>query len=249
MKATGQRRWVAGLAVAIGFAGLHHSEAAARGGPRPAFTIHLRNYAGVPSGTLAEAKQVANAIFQRAGVETRWAETDVREAYVQRARVQEQPMTLADIQVNVFPDGAPIPAGVSDGVMGVAPGAGADRTVVDVFDGRVRVLFWKISSAFLKGDTDRPVSEGQLLGHVIAHEVGHLLLNQQGHSPRGIMRGEWIFADFRDMTSGLLLFTPAQAEILREEVARRNVHEPPADVAAAAPSSTSRWSHGMEPQR
>lgn len=227
------RRWrlAAGLTVAIALPGLQHSGTAAAAGPRPAFTIHLRNYAGAPSSTLAEAERVATAIFQKAGIETRWAEIDVSEVYVRRARVQEQPMTLADVQVNLFPDAAPIPTGVSDSVMGVAPGAGPDRIVVDVFHGRVRALFWRASSAYLKGDMDRRVSEGQLLGHVIAHEVGHLLLNQQVHSPRGIMRGEWTFADFRDMTSGLLLFTNDQGEFLRTEVARRSAHEP--DVAAA----------------
>jgi hypothetical protein len=245
MKAIRRWRWVVGLAVAIGFAGLHHSEAAARSGPRPAFTIYLRNYAGVPSGTLADAERVATVIFQNTGIETRWAEIEVREAYVQRVRVQDQPMTLADIQVNIFPETAPIPAGVSGNVMGIAPGAGPDRTVVDIFDGRVRAHFGKTSAAYLKGDMDRRVSEGQLLGHVIAHEVGHLLLNQQGHSPRGIMRGEWTFADFRDMTFGLLAFTPQQAQVLRAEVVRRSAHEP-ADVAAAEPPSAARSICGTE---
>jgi hypothetical protein len=199
----------------------------------------VRNYAGVPSGTLAEAERVAKVTFQSAGIEARWNEIDVSGADVQRARAEDRPITLADIQINILPEAAPIPAGVSGDVMGVAPGAGTDRTFVDVFEGRVRALSWRISSAYLKGDMDWRVSEGQILGHVIAHEVGHVLLNQQVHSPRGIMRGKWTFADFRDMTSGLLMFMPEQAQALRAEVARRNAPEP-AHVAAAEPPSTAR---------
>jgi hypothetical protein len=84
---------------------------------------------------------------------------------------------------------------------------------------------------------DRHVSMGQVLGHVIAHEVGHLLLNQQVHSPHGIMRGEWSFVDFRDMTSGMLLFTPEQAEYLRADVRSRNSRQEMIKVAALAPEA------------
>jgi len=196
--------------------------------------MRVRNYAGVTPRTLGEAERAATAVFQKAGIETSWAEIEVSDA---RAGFQDQPMTLADVQVNIFSDTAPIPAGVSDSVMGVAPGVGPDRTVVDVFEGRVRALFWRMSSAYFGGNRDRFVPEGQLLGHVIAHEAGHLLLNQQGHSPRGIMRGEWTFADFRDMASGSLLFTPQQAQALLGEVARRSAHER-IDVAAAKSLST-----------
>lgn len=238
MKAT--LRWgrCAGVVVAIALAGFGYSAAAARQGPRPAFTIYLRNYAGVPSGTLAEAERVATAIFRDAGIETRWNEMDMAGDRVKAAVARDQPMTLADIQVNVLPDTAAIPAGLSESVMGVAPGDGPDRTLADVFNGRVSALFWKISSAYLKGDIDRLVSRGQLLGHVIAHEVGHLLLNQQGHSPRGIMRGEWAFADFRDMVSGMLLFTSPQAQFMRVEVVRRDEREPTSVAATGAPSTT-----------
>lgn len=236
-----RRQWqlVAGLALAIGLPWQHNPVEAAAKGPRPAFTIHTRNYAGVASGTLAEAQRVATAIFHDAGIEVRWSEIDVSAGRVQRARAQAQPMTLADIQINILSDAAAIPAGVSANVMGVAPGVGPDRTIVDVFEGRVRARFGKTSAAYSTGDMDRRVSEGQLLGHVIAHEVGHLLLNQEGHSPRGIMRGEWSFGDFWDMTFGVLMFTPQQAQVLRAEVARRT-ERGRADIAAAELPSVSR---------
>jgi hypothetical protein len=79
---------------------------------------------------------------------------------------------------------------------------------------------------------DRRVSKAQILGHVMAHEVGHLLLNQQVHSAHGIMRGDWNIADFRDMTGGMLLFTPEQAESLRADVHRRNAQREIRDLAA-----------------
>jgi len=39
----------------------------------------------------------------------------------------------------------------------------------------------------------------QILGHVIAHELGHLL-GSETHSPTGIMRADWNFKDLTDST-------------------------------------------------
>jgi hypothetical protein len=35
------------------------------------------------------------------------------------------------------------------------------------------------------------VSKGQILGHAVAHEIGHLLMGTNSHSSRGLMRGNW----------------------------------------------------------
>jgi len=52
---------------------------------------------------------------------------------------------------------------------------------------------------------------GDLLGNVIAHEIGHLLLPDEGHSPGGIMQ-----AEFEMHMRGARRFTPAQAEAIRK---------------------------------
>ena len=217
-------RWTlsAGLAMASGLTGFGDAAAAAAAETSPAITIHVRNYAGVAPQILTEAEQVVTGIFRKAGVETRWADIVLTAENSQDNSIDHQAFTLADIQLNIFPDVMSDRSGLSNNVMGLAPGTGPDRGIVYVFDSNVRTLFWRISSAYIRGNMDRHVSIGQVLGHAIAHEVGHLLLNQQVHSPHGIMRGEWGFADFRDMTSGMLLFTPQQAELLRADVRSRS---------------------------
>jgi hypothetical protein len=54
-----------------------------------------------------------------------------------------------------------------------------------------------------------------MLGHVIAHEVGHLLLPTYSHSPTGLMRGEWDKTQVRDAVRGALTFTDGQAQKIR----------------------------------
>lgn len=58
----------------------------------------------------------------------------------------------------------------------------------------------------------------KMLGHVIAHEIGHLLLPYDSHAPRGVMRAEWDREQFEDMFKGLLTFPPEQAALIRTQV-------------------------------
>ena len=55
----------------------------------------------------------------------------------------------------------------------------------------------------------------QLLGHVMAHELGHLLLPHGAHSAAGLMRPALDRAQVRAAIAGLLTFTPDQAALIR----------------------------------
>ena len=232
-------RWTfsAGFALASGLTGFSHIAVVAASENRPTITIHVRNYAGVAPQTLTEAEKVATEIYRKAGVDIGWANVPLAAENGQLNSARHQTITLADIQLNIFLDDTVGLSGLSNNVMGLAPGTGPDRGTVYVFDHIVRTLYWRMSSVYINGDMDRYVSMGQVLGHVIAHEVGHLLLSQQIHSPHGIMRGEWSFVDFRDMTSGMLLFTSEQGEYLRADVRSRNTRQEIIKVAAHAPNA------------
>ena len=58
----------------------------------------------------------------------------------------------------------------------------------------------------------------QLLGHVIAHEMGHLLLPSGAHSAAGLMRPIWDLAQVQAADQGALTFTPDQAGLIREHL-------------------------------
>jgi hypothetical protein len=59
------------------------------------------------------------------------------------------------------------------------------------------------------------VDLGTMLGHVIAHEVGHLLLSTAAHSRTGLMRGAWDDTQVRALAGGALTFTDGQALRIR----------------------------------
>ena len=94
-------------------------------------------------------------------------------------------------------------ARASSPVMGVAQRT-ADSRTAHVFFRRVEE-FARIHRADLS----------TILGHVMAHEVGHLLMPTMAHSPTGLMRGVWDDAQVRDAAGGALTFTNGQAEKIR----------------------------------
>jgi len=59
------------------------------------------------------------------------------------------------------------------------------------------------------------VNEGDLLGYVIAHELGHLLLGPDSHSGSGLMHGVWQFADLRQAAQGRLRFRREESQRLQ----------------------------------
>ena len=63
----------------------------------------------------------------------------------------------------------------------------------------------------------------QLLGFVMAHEMGHMLLPYGAHSQVGIMRPEWDRAQVKNAVEGVLTFTPVQAALIRARL--QNVSE------------------------
>jgi hypothetical protein len=69
-------------------------------------------------------------------------------------------------------------------------------------------------------DEEWHVGLARVLGHVMAHELGHLLLGSNAHSRQGIMRRQWYGDDLHLASKGSLLFSEDQARSIRKNLAR-----------------------------
>jgi hypothetical protein len=49
----------------------------------------------------------------------------------------------------------------------------------------------------------------------MAHELGHLLLGSNSHSPTGLMRADWRTKDLTGMAQGGLVFSDEQAQRMK----------------------------------
>jgi hypothetical protein len=173
--------------------------------PEVIVTIAVHNHAGVPPSTLAQAERTASSIFKQAGVDVDWANCEPPTAAVQivaSCRITEFPkhlqLTIARRSMNL-----------TDSVLGVSyVGEDGSGCYSNVFFEPAEELHKRLH-----------VDLGTLLGHVVAHELGHLLLGTNSHSDTGIMRPHWNDRDLANAGKGELLFTQAQCQKMKEKVA------------------------------
>jgi hypothetical protein len=187
-------------------------------------TVHVCNYAGVDSQTLADAEKVARGVFRKSGVEIRWVMTLGPSGEMLEQNVDPISSGLSNIQLSILSRVMSDRLRVAGKVMGVTPGDGADRRQIYVLYSNVEVLSQGAHNQLFTDPKYIGVTTSLILGHVIAHEMGHALLNNDKHTDTGIMRGIWEMDDLFQGVRGRLVFSPKQSEVIRTEVTRRMGH-------------------------
>ena len=79
-------------------------------------------------------------------------------------------------------------------------------------DGSMAEVFFRQVQDFARA---YHIELGTMLGCVIAHEIGHLLMPGNAHAPASVMQADWNKALVRDAARGSLTFTEAQAARIR----------------------------------
>ena len=204
-----------------GFSGLGQNSAAGSPLTSSTITIHAENYAGIDHKTLMEAEEAATRIFRKAGIDIRWVDADPASEHRSNNPIEQRAFNLSQIQLQILSPAMAERLDMPNNAMGLAPGKERDRQLVFVFYEKVESLARNQRRAGADGRIRWCGNTGQILGHVIAHEIGHVLLNLETHSETGIMRGNWNIKNLQDACSGYLNFTAPQAEIIRAETDRR----------------------------
>lgn len=134
--------------------------------------LQVTDYARVPREYLLRAEEDASKIFGAIGVHVQWVD-----GYVAQPS-DDRPATFSVIILSRrMVDLKCLSGSLADNALASSAKAA----------GRVSVFFTRTDDFATRHDLDR----AQLLGTVIAHEVGHLLLPAHGHSSSGIMRAVW----------------------------------------------------------
>ena len=154
-------------------------------------------------------------------------------AAIMRAAVIEVVMvSCASLDTQSAPDACACPVGVGELVVRVTWSGPAATRIVSMGNSLVTVageatfatVFIDRVHAVARG---AGVSEVQLLGRTIAHEIGHLLLNTNTHAATGLMRATWSVAELRRHRDEDWRFDPEETEMLRAAVVRRTVSRVP----------------------
>jgi len=177
--------------------------------PGVQINVCVYNLAELSPDTLDQAEREAGRIFQKAGVEVVWSDYPLSETHVERNALCGPPFGATDFRLRLLPSTRPEELGLRASSMGLAlPCAeGKGGCIVNVFCHRAEELG-------KQGD----LGMSKMLGHAIAHEIGHELLGSNAHSPIGLMRGNWGPKDLQRAAKGDMLFTHDQARLVRDNL-------------------------------
>jgi len=173
--------------------------------PPRTLVVHVVNTSNVPRDVVAWAGKEVQRIYQKAGIPIVWSlDPAVNETNGFQVTVV---ITARCINRQICRDKS---------VMGTA--LGSDRDGIPrayVFSDHVYEMAVKFHK---RAPVPRP--EALVLGHAIAHEVGHLLLPPPGHTNSGLMAPRMDLPAIRDAVRGDLLFTREQSEHMRGTLSR-----------------------------
>jgi hypothetical protein len=186
----------------IGFADVPYDE--------PVLALRVVDQAGTPLEILEDAMAHVGRIFQSAGIRTAWVGPSVQKpASYREARIKTLELTVVLVSEDVARAMCP-----QETVTGLAlsnNGRGARRAYV--FAGRV--INEAERSLNQVQFLNRPKAWGLILGHVVAHEIGHLMLPHDSHVSSGIMRGRFEVRNVEEAVRGQYLFSQMQATVIR----------------------------------
>jgi len=161
-------------------------------------TVAVHNNAGVAPSTLLQAEHRASAIFKQAGVVVEWANCDLPG---EAARIVSS-CHVAEFPRHLHLSIAPRSKNLTESVLGISfLGEDGSGCYSDIF-------FEPAAEIHQRSHVDL----GTLLGHVVAHEIAHLLLGTNAHSATGIMRPHWNDRDLADASKGELLLLERRAK-------------------------------------
>jgi hypothetical protein len=183
--------WILGLAFWALVAGSHG--AAGQDANSSSVRVLLQDAAGVPAEILERAQREVTTIFERSNIPFTWISAGTYEGSCLVFKIVLKPVGGKSRNPKV---------------VGIAPGTRESR-------GKLAFAFYERIRVY-SGELGLDVS--QMLGLVMAHELGHLFLPYGAHSLAGIMRPEWDRAQVHAAATGTLRFTPDQAALIRERL-------------------------------
>ena len=181
-------------------------------------TIEVRvyNYAAVSADTLARSQEEAARIYQRTGIRIEWLDC---------------PLTPEEAALNTACD---LPAAATRFTLRLLSRSMAQKLPLgrEIFglallppDGEFGVMANVCAGCAQEMTEGNESPRSGILGHLMTHELGHLLLGTATHSAAGIMHIPWRTQELERIKQGVMFFLPEQSERIRAQVLARTATE------------------------
>lgn len=190
---------ISAVVMLLGFAGTSWCSSASH----PQLTVYVNDTAHTPGRSLSDAEREAARVFRNAGISVEWVNCARDEASANVSRCRQTPAP-GELVIRIIPQARQAAQNVT-GTSFLGPSGGV---YADIFLDRVLDL--------QQGDPS--LSLPAILGDVIAHELGHLLLGENSHTHFGLMQPNWTYSQLRLIEMGQLRFSSSEASQLRERI-------------------------------
>ena len=203
--------WISTLLLAASLHATSQTVPEGRSNDEKEITVQVRNYAALEPAVLSKAETTASKILREAGADTIWVLClDAGTASPEMACTH--PPGPMDLMVNVLPSSMARAFNRSGEALGHA---------TEDSDEGFGLMAWIFYDTISSIATEKNLGVAQLLGHALAHEVGHLLLGANSHSGVGLMRAPWSIRELLAADHGALFFTASESSRIRKAVLAR----------------------------
>lgn len=187
----------------------------------PGVTVRAYDYAKLSSRIRMQTASVAGSILRKAGIRLVWLDCPMEASA--ESTVCDGPLGPTDLVFRFLQRGANTPAVFRRSHCGFA-----------TRDDSGRGAFASVFVDCLKDlPAAGPLSAGVILGHLVAHELGHLLLPSERHYPSGLMRANLRQAEWKQAAIGALVFTREQGASIQAEIQAREREGNPPEITGA----------------
>jgi hypothetical protein len=159
----------------------------------PVVLVTVEDPSAVEWAVLSKGRMVTAGILKEAGVQLKWSNGDRNDSSITITFSRRTPEALLP------------------GAMGYALPYAAGGIRITVFLDRLQPVLAR-----------SPNTRGEILGHVMAHELVHVLQGIARHSDRGLMKARWSEDDFQQMGVKPIEFTAGDRLLISSGPARRS---------------------------
>ena len=165
--------------------------------------VHVYNEARVPGRLLKKAESEAARLFGEAHISIRWVHCPLSDSERRQYPECDEAVPSPLFFLKILPEAMAKSLAKAPHEYGLA------------LQTQAYVYFDRLKNRV----EDVVPSVGPPLGHIIAHEIGHLLLGPDSHAAEGIMRPHWSNQEWEKAVRGRLHFSPHEIRQMHSNIA------------------------------
>ena len=174
-------------------------------GQNPQVTVFVSDSANATERVVLEAERNAGRIFRQAEVDVEWVNCGVKDRYQSEPQCGATTTSSHSLIVRIIPHARTL----GEDIFGVSFVDHDTGTYADLFFEPIEQLH----------EQYKDIALAPILGGVLAHELGHLLLGSNAHSRDGIMQPHWTKEQLVQAAMGRMRFGKEEAAKMRTRLA------------------------------